>query len=76
MPVITRKEQIEALLLADKVCIENGLTGVCDAGLDYPIVDLIDSLQESGLLQTRLTIMLSISDANLVYLLKKSKGIH
>jgi hypothetical protein len=42
----SRKTQITALLDAEKIMFDYGLTTVNDAGLDPQVIDLIDSLQK------------------------------
>ena len=48
IPKPSRKTQIAALLDAEKVMFDYGLTTVNDAGLDPDIIHLIDSLQQAG----------------------------
>jgi len=58
-PEITKKEAIQGLLDAQKICFSYGLTTVDDAGLDKNTIDLIDSLQQVKLLKTRIYAMIS-----------------
>lgn len=70
-PKPTKKEQTEALLEAAKVCIKHGLTTISDAGLDKEVIDLIDSLHQSGDLSLRVYAMISNTPENLdAYLTK------
>ena len=55
---------------ADK-CIQMGLTSVNDAGLDRVVIEVIDSLQRNNEMSLRVYAMISNSDANLDYYLKK-----
>jgi predicted amidohydrolase YtcJ len=72
LPPMTRKEQIEALLEADKVCLSYGLTTINDAGLERDVIELIDSLQKAGALQMRIYAMVSADKPNdLEYYLNK-----
>lgn len=72
LPLVSLNEKAEALLNAQKVCFENGLTTVCDAGLSKDVIDLIDSLQKSGRLLIRIYAMIDATDENLDrYLLQK-----
>ncbi len=64
LPKPARVTQINALLDAQKECFKYGITSVTDAGLDFDIVELIDSLQTTGLLKIHMNIMLSLSKAN------------
>ncbi|MBS1729941.1 MAG: amidohydrolase [Bacteroidetes bacterium] len=52
------------LLAAQKNCFEQGLTTITDCGLNYPIVDKIDSLQKAGKILMRLSILLSDNKEN------------
>lgn len=70
-PKSTKKELINALLDAQKICFDNGLTTVDDAGLSRSAIELIDSLQQTGDLKIRVYAMVSGSEANVDYFLKK-----
>ena len=71
MPVANREMQINALLDAQEVCFKYGLTTVNDAGLDQDVIELIDSLQQVGLLDMRVYAMVSATSNNLDYYLPK-----
>jgi predicted amidohydrolase YtcJ len=71
MPKPNTREKIRALLDAEKVCFSYGITAVTDAGLDNDIIWLIDSLQQCGELKIRINVMVSLTQANLDYWLKK-----
>ncbi|TQI70033.1 hypothetical protein JM79_0932 [Gramella sp. Hel_I_59] len=72
---ITERADIEtqkkALLAAQEISFSYGLTTVDDAGLDKQVIELIDSLNNTGELKIRLYAMLSNSDKNLDYYLEK-----
>ncbi len=70
-PKSSRKEMINALLDAQKICFDYGLTTVDDAGLSRDAVELIDSLQQSGDLKIRVYAMMSGSKENVDYYLNK-----
>src|SRR5690606_13613811 len=76
-PKPTRAELIDAILKAQKICLENGLTTISDAGPDIfttpwvEVIDLIDSLQQSGDLKIRLYMMVPATPTNLDYYLNK-----
>ncbi|MEO8773831.1 MAG: amidohydrolase [Gelidibacter sp.] len=70
-PKSTKKEMINALLDAQKICFDYGLTTVDDAGLSREAVELIDSLQQSGDLKMRIYAMMSGSKQNVDYYLQK-----
>ncbi|HLV13722.1 MAG TPA: amidohydrolase [Xanthomarina sp.] len=65
--------QIGALLDAQKICTDLGLTTVSDAGLNRDVIELIDSLQQSGDLHMRVYAMIDNSEENLNYYLTKGK---
>jgi len=65
IPLPSRKEQLLLLKMAQANCFSAGLTGVADAGLDFPIVNFLDSLQEEGELKMRLYIMLNPTEENI-----------
>ncbi|APY00921.1 amidohydrolase [Lacinutrix venerupis] len=72
-PKPTKKEQVNALLDAQKICTNLGLTTVSDAGLDKQVIELIDSLQRAETLQMRVYAMISNKKENLDYYLNKGK---
>ena len=72
-PEPTKQQQIDALLEAQKICTDLGLTTVSDAGLDKQVIELIDSLQQAGTLDMRIYAMISNREANLDYYLNKGK---
>jgi predicted amidohydrolase YtcJ len=71
IPKPTKKDKILALLDAQKICFNLGLTTVDDAGIDREIIELIDSLQQTGDLKMRIYAMVLNTKSNLDYYLKK-----
>jgi hypothetical protein len=71
IPSPSIEAQIQALKDAEKICFENGLTTVDDAGLSKEIIHLIDSLQQAGELKIKIYAMVSVSDENIDYFSKK-----
>lgn len=71
IPSPTKKEQIQALKDAEKICFDYGLTTVDDAGLSKQTIELIDSLQQTGELKIRIYAMVSVSEKNIDYFSKK-----
>src|SRR5690606_18412421 len=61
----------EALLEAEKICLQYGLTTVDDAGLNRNIIELIDALQKEGKFKLRMYAMVSNSREIVDYYLKK-----
>lgn len=70
-PKPSRAETVEALLAAQKICFDYGLTTVDDAGLSKESIEIVDSLQKAGKLKMRIYAMVSYSDDNLDYYLNK-----
>ncbi|MFZ9388530.1 MAG: amidohydrolase, partial [Chitinophagaceae bacterium] len=73
IPPITEEQFKKALQAAEKNCLAAGLTTIDDCGLDFPKVEWIRKLQESGDLKMRLYVMLSDLKENYNYLEKKGK---
>jgi predicted amidohydrolase YtcJ len=65
IPLPSRKERVTLLKWAQANCFAAGLTGVADAGLDFPVVNFLDSLQQQGILKMRLYVMLNPSEENI-----------
>lgn len=70
-PTSTKEEAIQALMDAQDVCFDLGLTTVNDAGLSIEAINLIDSLQQSGDLKMRVYAMASATPQNLDYFIEK-----
>lgn len=70
-PKDSKNVNANALLAAQKICFEHGLTTVDDAGLNRSDIELIDSLQKAGVLKIRIYAMVSASKDNLDYYLQK-----
>ena len=70
-PKPSKLDQAKALLEAQKICFDLGLTTVDDAGLGKEAIELIENLQESGKLKMRIYAMVSYSEDNLDYFLNK-----
>ena len=58
IPAPTREESIKALLSAQDLAFENGLTTVSEAGISRKQIELIDSLQKSGILKIKIYAMI------------------
>ncbi|TNE31489.1 MAG: amidohydrolase [Bacteroidetes bacterium] len=67
LPPHSRAQQIEALLEAEKDCFKAGLTSVVEAGLPRESIELIDSLQQAGILKMQVYAMVSNSPEALDY---------
>ncbi|RTY94245.1 amidohydrolase [Flavobacterium sp. GSN2] len=71
IPKPTRKTQIAALLDAEKVMFDYGLTTVNDAGLDPDIIHLMDSLQKTKVMKLNVYAMITANQKNIDLYLKK-----
>lgn len=71
IPKPSKETQIKALKAAEKICINYGLTTVDDAGLPREVIELIDSLQNSGDLKIRMYAMVANTPKDVNYYLKK-----
>jgi hypothetical protein len=71
VPVPDREQQERALIEAQENCFSVGLTSVTDAGLEKPVVDLIDSLQQQGKLKMQMDVMLLPDKENIESFVKK-----
>ena len=58
IPEPTQDESIMALLSAQEMAFENGLTTVSEAGISRKQIELIDSLQKSGILKIKIYAMI------------------
>ncbi len=72
-PKPNRELQINALLDAQNICANLGLTTVSDDGLHREVIELMDSLQQTGDLHMRVYAMVSNTKDNLDYYLTKGK---
>ena len=71
LPEPDLKAKIQALKDAERICFNNGLTTVNDAGLNKDIISLIDSLHNTGDLSIRVYAMISNNEDNLSYYLPR-----
>lgn len=71
IPKPNRRTQIAALLDAEKVMFDYGLTTINDAGLDPDVINLIDSLQKAKTMKINVYAMITASKKNIDLYLKK-----
>lgn len=71
IPEPSVKQQIQGLKDAEKINFHYGLTTVVDAGLDKQVIELIDSLHVAEDLKIRMYTMVSATQPNLDYYIKK-----
>ena len=70
IPALSNRELRQALLTSQQNCLAVGLTTLDDAGLEKPVIDLIDSMHREGSLKMRLYAMLNPSEGNKNYYYK------
>jgi predicted amidohydrolase YtcJ len=71
IPKIEEGLKRKAILQAEKDCFAKGLTSVCDAGLEYDEIQLLDEMHKSNQLKMRVYAMLTPTKENLEKLLPK-----
>ena len=69
IPEPTKEQTVKALLSAQNLAFENGLTTISDAGLTKSQIDLIDELQNDGILKIRIYAMVENEPKTLEYYL-------
>ncbi|MGB5942777.1 MAG: amidohydrolase [Leeuwenhoekiella sp.] len=67
MPELSRERQEQALLDAQEVCFEYGLTTVDDAGLSRQEIEMINTLHQNGSLKMRIYAMVSNTPEDVDY---------
>jgi predicted amidohydrolase YtcJ len=70
IPEITREQQENGLLEAQKNCFAAGLTSVTDCGLSKNTILMMNELQKSGELQMRINAMLNPTEENFEHFVK------
>ena len=71
VPEPTLEISTQALKSAEQYCFSMGLTGVHDAGLRRPIIELIDRLQETGAFKMKIDAMVSNIEPDVSYFMDK-----
>lgn len=71
IPELTTEQQEKGLLAAQKNCFAAGLTSVTDAGLSKKTVLMMDEMQKAGSLKMHINAMLSPTEDNFNYFVKK-----
>ena len=73
IPAATDEEFTRAVEQAQQNCLAMGLTSLTDCGLDFPVVEQLQKLQQQNLLKLRMNIMLSDKPDN--YRFAENKGM-
>ena len=71
IPDPTQEESIKALLSAEEIAFENGLTTISEAGISRSQIELIDSLQMSGVLKIKIYAMIENNSEDVDYFINK-----
>lgn len=69
IPEATKADREGYVLAAARECMRHGLTGVGDAYLDLPQIQLFDEMQKAGKLPLRINGMIPATQANLDFIL-------
>lgn len=75
MPSSSKELTTKAIQESEKGCFAVGLTSVCDAGLEYDDINLLQELHHSGQLKMRVYAMLSPTAENLEKIMAKGQII-
>ncbi len=71
IPDPTKDESIKALLSAQEIAFENGLTTISEAGISRSQIELIDSLQNAGVLKIKIYAMIENNTEDVDYFIEK-----
>jgi len=71
VPEPDNQQKINALKIAQRDCFALGLTGVTDAGIDIKTIEMIDYLQQSGVLKMKINAMINPDDVTMDYFMKR-----
>ena len=71
IPDPTKDESIKALLSAQEIAFENGLTTISEAGISRSQIELIDSLQNAGVLKIKIYAMIENNTEDVDYFIDK-----
>jgi predicted amidohydrolase YtcJ len=71
IPDPTKDESIKALLSAEEIAFENGLTTISEAGISRSQIELIDSLQNAGVLKIKIYAMIENNPEDVDYFIDK-----
>tara|TARA_X000000368_G_scaffold285973_1_gene227114 strand:- start:27 stop:1652 length:1626 start_codon:yes stop_codon:yes gene_type:complete len=71
IPEPTKDESIKALISAQEIAFENGLTTISEAGISRRQIELIDSLHETGILKIKIYAMIENNTEDVDYYLSQ-----
>jgi predicted amidohydrolase YtcJ len=71
IPNPTKEESVKALISAQEIAFENGLTTIAEAGISREQIELIDSLQKEGVLKIKIYAMIENNPEDVNYYLEQ-----
>jgi predicted amidohydrolase YtcJ len=71
IPAPTKEESIKALISAQEIAFENGLTTISEAGISREQIELIDSLHKTGVLKIKIYAMIENNPEDVDYYIEK-----
>ena len=71
IPDPTKEESVKALISAQEIAFENGLTTIAEAGISREQIELIDSLQKEGVLKIKIYAMIENNSEDVDYYLEQ-----
>jgi predicted amidohydrolase YtcJ len=71
IPDPSKEESIKALISAQEIAFENGLTTIAEAGISREQIELIDSLHKSGVLKIKIYAMIENNSKDVDYYLEQ-----
>jgi predicted amidohydrolase YtcJ len=71
IPAPTKEESVKALISAQEIAFENGLTTISEAGISRQKIELIDSLQKAGVLKIKIYAMIENNFEDVDYYLEQ-----
>ncbi|MDC1010199.1 amidohydrolase family protein [Flavobacteriaceae bacterium] len=71
IPDPTKEESVKALISAQEIAFENGLTTIAEAGISREQIKLIDSLQKEGVLKIKIYAMIENNPEDVDYYLEQ-----
>ena len=71
IPDPTKEESVKALISAQEIAFENGLTTISEAGISREQIELIDSLQKTGVLKIKIYAMIENNPEDVDYYLEQ-----
>ena len=71
IPDPTNEESIKALISAQEIAFQNGLTTISEAGISREQIELIDSLQKTGILKIKIYAMIANNPDDVDYYIER-----